>query len=70
MSNEQIQWLMKVLQPEKTLGSLPGIATLTEGHLAALIGIDPELYRAERQAMRQHVKDAAAALLDLSLIHI
>jgi hypothetical protein len=30
MSNEQIQWLMKVLQPEKTLGSLPGIATLTE----------------------------------------
>ncbi|MCH8617913.1 hypothetical protein [Undibacterium sp. TS12] len=44
MSNKQIQWLMKALQPEKTLGSLPGIATLTEGILAMLIDIDPELY--------------------------
>lgn len=64
MSNERIQWLMKVLQPEKTLGSLPGIATLTEDNLAALIGIDPELYRTERKAMRQNATDAAAALLD------
>lgn len=64
MSNEQIQWLMKVLQPEKTLGSLPGIATLTEGNLAALIGIAPELYRSELKVMRQNVKDAATALLD------
>lgn len=63
MSNEQIQWLMKVLQPEKTLGALPGIATLTESSLAALIGVDPELYRSELKAMRQNVKDAAAALL-------
>lgn len=64
MPNKQIQWLMKVLQPEKTLGSLPGIATLTEGHLAALIGIDPELYRVELGAMRQNAKDAAIELLD------
>jgi acyl-CoA thioesterase-1 len=64
MSNEQIQWLMKVLQPEKTLGSLPGIATLTEGNLAALLGIDPELYRSEHIVMRQNAKDAATALLD------
>jgi len=63
MSNKQIQWLMKVLQPEKTLGSLPGIAALTEGHLAALLGIDPELYRAELRVMRQNVKDAAIELL-------
>ncbi|GJI99168.1 hypothetical protein RugamoR57_58860 [Duganella caerulea] len=63
MSNKQIQWLMKVLQPEKTLGSLPGIATLTEGQLAALIGIDPELYRAELRVMRQNAKDAAIELL-------
>lgn len=64
MSNEQIQWLMKVLQPEKTLGALPGIATLTEDKLAALLGIDPELYRSQRKAMRQNAKDAATALLD------
>lgn len=63
MSNKQIQWLMKVLQPEKTLGSLPGIATLTEGHLAALLGIDSELYRAELRVMRQNAKDAAIELL-------
>jgi len=66
MSNEQIQWLMKVLQPEKMLGSLPGIATLPEANLAALIGIDRELYRSELNAMRQNAKAAAAALLDES----
>lgn len=64
MSNERIQWLLKVLQPEKTLASLPGNATLTEDNLAALIGIDPELYRSELKAMRQSAEDAAAALLD------
>lgn len=64
MSNEQIQWLMKVLQPEKTLGSLPGIASLNEAALATLIGIDPDLYRSQRAAMRQNVKDAAAELLE------
>lgn len=64
MSNPQIQWLMKMLQPEKTLGSLPGIAGLTEANLAALIGVDPDLYRSELKAMRQNAKDAAAALLE------
>jgi len=64
MSNPQIQWLMKMLQPEKTLGSLPGIAALTEANLAALIGIDPELYQSELLGMRQNAKDAAVALLD------
>lgn len=64
MSNNQIQWLMKVLQPEKMLGSLPGIVTLTESNRAALLGIDPELYRSALEAMRQNAKDAATALLD------
>ncbi|WP_426343940.1 SGNH/GDSL hydrolase family protein [Pseudoduganella sp. R-32] len=64
MSNERIQWLLKVLQPEKALASLPGIAALTEDSLAALIGIDPELYRSELNTMRQNAKEAAAALLD------
>lgn len=66
MSNERIQWLLKVLQQEKTLASLPGIATLTEDSLAALSGIDPELYRSELKTMRQNAKDATAALLDES----
>jgi len=64
MSNERIQWLLKVLQPEKMLASLPGIAALTEDNLAILIGIDSELYRSELKTMRQNAKDAAAALLD------
>jgi len=64
MSNPQIQWLMKMLQPEKTLGLLPGIAELTEANLAALIGIDPELYQSALKAMRQNAKNAAVALLD------
>jgi acyl-CoA thioesterase-1 len=63
MSTEQIRWLMKVLQPESTLGSMPGIAALTEGTRAALIGVDPETYRAELAQMRADAKDAAAELL-------
>jgi lysophospholipase L1-like esterase len=63
MSNEQIRWLMKVLQPEKTLGSMPGIAALTESTRADLIGIDPEIYRAELASMRKNAKRAAAELL-------
>ncbi len=45
MSTEAVRWLMKVLQPEKTLGSMPGIAALTESTRAALLGVDPEIYR-------------------------
>lgn len=63
MSTEAVRWLMKVLQPEKTLGSMPGIAALTEGTRAALLGVDPEIYRAELARMRDAVKDAARELL-------
>lgn len=63
MSTEPIRWLLKVLQPERTLGSLPGIAALTEDLRAALLGVDPEVYRAELSRMAEGVKTAAAALL-------
>jgi lysophospholipase L1-like esterase len=63
MSTEAVRWLMKVLQPEKMLGSMPGIAALTESTRAALLGVDPETYREELARMRSAVKDAAGELL-------
>jgi len=63
MSTEPIRWLMKVLQPESTLGSMPGIAALTESTRAALLGVDHELYRAELARMRDGVRAAAEELL-------
>ena len=32
MSNEQVRWLLKVIQPERTLASLPGGASLSPGN--------------------------------------
>lgn len=63
MSSDQIRWMMKVLQPEKTLGSMPGIAALTENVRAALLGVDPETYSAELAQMRGAASDAARELL-------
>lgn len=63
MSSEQIRWLMRVLQPEKTLGSMPGIAALTESTRAALLGVDPEIYGAELSEMRRGANAAAEELL-------
>lgn len=63
MSTETIQWLLKVLQPETTLGSMPGSAALTESTRAALLGLDPEVYRDALVQMRGGAKAAADALL-------
>lgn len=63
MSTEQIRWLLKVLQPENTLASMPGIAALTESTRAALLGLDPDVYSAELARMRGGVKAAADELL-------
>jgi acyl-CoA thioesterase-1 len=63
MSTEPIRWLLKVLQPESTLGSMPGIAALDDTTRAALLGIDPDAYRAELAGMRGGVKAAAEELL-------
>jgi lysophospholipase L1-like esterase len=63
MTTEQIRWLLKVLQPESTLGSMPGIAALTESTRAALLGLDPEVYRSELARMRSGAKATADELL-------
>lgn len=61
-SLEQTRWLLKILQPDKTLGSLPGAAALTEPLCAALLGLPADLYAAEQAHMREGAKDAARAL--------
>lgn len=63
MSNEQIRWLLKVIQPERTLASLPGGATMAQGTQAALLGIPEEIYTTELGRMRAEASEAAAELL-------
>lgn len=63
MSIEQVQWLMKILQPERALGSMPGVSALTEALRASLLGVDPEIYSAELARMRRDLKTAAGELL-------
>src|SRR4029077_1779756 len=63
MSTEQMRWLLKVIQPERTLASLPGGAGLSQETHAALLGLQPEVYAAELSRMRAAAKDAAAELL-------
>lgn len=63
MSNEPLRWLLKVLQPARTLASLPGGAALSEETHAALLGLTPERYIAELGRMRAEARDAARELL-------
>jgi len=62
-SEEQIQWLVKVLHPEKTVASLPGGAALPEEARAALLGLEPRVYAAERARQLRGAKQAARELL-------
>ena len=63
MSIDQTRWLLKVLQPEQTVASLPGAAALTEPMRAALLGLAPDVYSAELGRLRAGVKEAARELL-------
>lgn len=63
MSNEQLRWLLKVIQPARTLASLPGGAALTQETHAALLGVPPEVYAAELARMKAEAKAAADELL-------
>lgn len=63
MSNEQVRWLLKVIQPERTLASLPGGASLGQEAHAALLGLPVEIYAAELGRMQQEASEAAGALL-------
>jgi lysophospholipase L1-like esterase len=63
MSNEHVQWLLKVLQPERTLASLPGGARLGADVHAGLLGLPVETYASELARLREEAAGAAAALL-------
>lgn len=63
MSTEQMHWMVKVFQPEKTVSSLPGGASLTEDARAALLGLDPAYYSAELARLAKGTKNAARKLL-------
>lgn len=63
MSNEQVRWLLKVIQPERTLASLPGGARLSQDALAGLLGLPVEVYATEVGRMEREAAEAAAALL-------
>lgn len=63
MTNEQVRWLLKVIQPERTLASLPGGTTLDRSAHAGLLGIPEEVYTAELSRMQDEASGAAAELL-------
>src|SRR4051812_12874019 len=62
-TTEQTRWLVKVFQPEKTVASLPGGASLNESARASLLGLDPDIYLSELAASREGAKQAARELL-------
>jgi lysophospholipase L1-like esterase len=63
MSDEQVRWLLKVIQPERTLASLPGGASLGQDAHAALLGLPVEIYATELGRMQEEASEAAGALL-------
>lgn len=63
MSNEQVRWLLKVLQPARTLASLPGGAALSQETHAALLGLPSEVYITELDRMKAEARGAASELL-------
>jgi len=63
MTNEQMRWLLKVIQPERTLASLPGGAGLSQETHAALLGLPSEAYAAELGRMKAEAREAASELL-------
>lgn len=63
MSNEQLNWLLKIIQPARTLASLPGGSVLSLETHAALPGLPPEVYTAELGRMKAEAKEAAHELL-------
>lgn len=63
MSNEQMRWLLKVIQPARTLASLPGGAALSQETHAALLGLPSEGYTAELGRMKAEAREAASELL-------
>ncbi|MBL8938655.1 MAG: SGNH/GDSL hydrolase family protein [Archangium sp.] len=62
MSNEHLRWLLKVIQPARTLASLPGGAALSPETHASLLGLSPDVYAAELAGMKAEASAAAREL--------
>jgi acyl-CoA thioesterase-1 len=63
-STEQVSWLVKVFQPERTVASLPGgWAGLAEGTRAALLGLAADVYSTQHARLVSGAKEAAHQLL-------
>lgn len=61
---EQVSWLVKVFQPERSVASLPGgWAGLAEGTRAALLGLAADVYAAAHATLVNGAKAAARELL-------
>ena len=63
MAIDQMRWLLKVIQPGRTLASMPGGAGLSQEAHAALLGLPPERYATELERMRAEARGAAGELL-------
>jgi lysophospholipase L1-like esterase len=63
LPNEQLRWLLKVIQPERSLASLPGGASLGQSAYAALLCLPEEVYVTELGRMQKEAAEAAEALL-------
>jgi lysophospholipase L1-like esterase len=63
MSDDQLRWLLKVIQPERTLASLPGGASLNQATRAGLLSLPVEVYTGELDRMQKEATEAAGALL-------
>jgi acyl-CoA thioesterase-1 len=63
MSEEQMHWMVKVFQPQRTVASLPGAASLTEQARAALLGLDSDYYLTELSKLAEEAKASARMLL-------
>ncbi|MEO5759529.1 MAG: SGNH/GDSL hydrolase family protein [Mesorhizobium sp.] len=63
MSNEQVNWLLKVIQPERSLAFLPGGASFGQDAHAALLNLPVEVYAAELGRLQNEASEAAGALL-------
>jgi lysophospholipase L1-like esterase len=63
MSDEHVRWLLKVIQPERTLASFPGGAGLSREAHAGLLGLPVDIYAAELGSMQKEASEAADALL-------
>jgi lysophospholipase L1-like esterase len=61
---EQVSWLVKVFQPERSVASLPGgRAGLAQGTCAALLGLADDVYATAHAGLVNGAKEAARELL-------